>query len=97
MLEIKLLQKELQRFISGDLTPLRKTCGRLPKNETGELVDQLAGNLPQIFWIWDIHDKTFRYVNPAWEKMTAGVSRCTDPAGKISRGSSSGRYGTSHS
>lgn len=68
VLEIKLLQKELQQFISGlDATLSERTA---PQNETEELFDQLAGNLPQIVWIWDIHDKTFRYVNPAWEKMT---------------------------
>jgi CheY-like chemotaxis protein len=78
VLEIKLLQKALQRFISGLDATLNE---RIPaQNETEELVDQLAGNLPQIFWIWDIHDKTFRYINPAWERMTGRrISRSDTP------------------
>lgn len=38
--------------------------------ETEELFSQLASNLPQVFWIWNIRDKAFHYINPAWEKMT---------------------------
>lgn len=41
-----------------------------PLCETEELFSQLASNLPQVFWIWNVHDKVFHYVNPAWEKMT---------------------------
>ncbi|SOD41294.1 GGDEF/EAL domain-containing response regulator [Nitrosovibrio sp. Nv4] len=68
VLEIRLLQKELQQFVAGLETTLSERTA--PLRETEELFDQLAGNLPQVFWVWDIHDETFRYINPAWEKMT---------------------------
>ena len=67
VLEIRQLQKKLQKFaVRSEVVPGEKTFSR----ETGDLFDQLAGNLPQVFWIWDVHDKTFRYINPEWEKMT---------------------------
>ena len=67
VLEIRLLQKKLQKFVGsredmkGEPTFLYETEG---------LFDQLADNLPQVFWVWDVDDKTFRYINPTWEKMT---------------------------
>lgn len=68
VLEIRLLQKELQQFITSlEVTLSERTA---PLRETEELFYQLAGNLPQVFWVWDVHDETFRYINPAWEKMT---------------------------
>ncbi|SFN29248.1 PAS domain S-box-containing protein/diguanylate cyclase (GGDEF) domain-containing protein [Nitrosospira briensis] len=68
VLEIRLLQKELQQFITSlEVTLSERTA---PLRETEELFYQLAGNLPQVFWVWDVHDQTFRYINPAWEKMT---------------------------
>lgn len=67
VLEIRQLQKKLQKFaVRSEVVPGEKT---FPPG-TGDLFDQLAGNLPQVFWIWDVHDKTFRYINPEWEKMT---------------------------
>ncbi|MCC2682402.1 MAG: hypothetical protein K0S36_1966 [Nitrosospira multiformis] len=67
VLEIRQLQKQLQKFaVRSEGVPEEKIFPR----ETGDLFDQLAGNLPQVFWIWDVHDKTFRYINPEWEKMT---------------------------
>jgi diguanylate cyclase (GGDEF)-like protein/PAS domain S-box-containing protein len=68
VLEIRFLQKELQRFITNLETILDERTTSL--REAEELFDQLAGNLPQVFWIWDVHDRTLRYVNPAWEKLT---------------------------
>lgn len=68
VLEIRLLQKELQQFVAGLETKLSERIA--PLRETEELFDQLAGNLPQVFWVWDIHEDTFRYINAAWEKMT---------------------------
>jgi diguanylate cyclase (GGDEF)-like protein/PAS domain S-box-containing protein len=68
VLEIRFLQKELQQFITNLETILDgQTTSR---REAEELFDQLAGNLPQVFWVWDVHDKTLRYINPAWEKLT---------------------------
>ncbi|SFN64662.1 GGDEF/EAL domain-containing response regulator [Nitrosospira briensis] len=68
VLEIRLLQKELQQFITSlEVTLSERTA---PLRETEELFYQLAGNLPQVFWVWDVQDQTFRYINPAWEKMT---------------------------
>src|SRR5687768_581599 len=68
VLEIRLLQKELQQFITSLEVTLSERTASLC--ETEELFYQLAGNLPQVFWVWDVHDETFRYINPAWEKMT---------------------------
>ncbi|SEL48328.1 EAL domain-containing response regulator [Nitrosovibrio tenuis] len=68
VLEIRLLQKELQQSMAGRKNMLSERTA--PLRETEELFDQLADNLPQVFWIWDVKDKTFRYINPAWEKMT---------------------------
>ena len=68
VLEIRLLQKELRQSMAGLENMLSERTA--PFRETEELFDQLAGNLPQVFWIWDVKDKTFRYINPAWEKMT---------------------------
>jgi diguanylate cyclase (GGDEF)-like protein/PAS domain S-box-containing protein len=68
VLEIRFLQKELQRFITNLETILDERTTSL--REAEELFDQLAGNLPQVFWIWDVHDETLRYINPAWEKLT---------------------------
>jgi diguanylate cyclase (GGDEF)-like protein/PAS domain S-box-containing protein len=68
VLEIRFLQKELQQFITNLETILDgQTTSR---REAEELFDQLAGNLPQVFWVWDVHDKALRYINPAWEKLT---------------------------
>jgi diguanylate cyclase (GGDEF)-like protein/PAS domain S-box-containing protein len=67
VLEIRLLQKELHR----SATPLRKEYSvRAEPRETEELFDQLAVSLPNILWIWDVKDGTFRYVNPSWENLT---------------------------
>ncbi|SEA26312.1 EAL domain-containing response regulator [Nitrosospira multiformis] len=67
VLEIRQLQKQLQKFaVRSEGVSEEKIFPR----ETGDLFDQLAGNLPQVFWIWDVHDQTFRYINPEWEKMT---------------------------
>ncbi|PTR16657.1 PAS domain S-box-containing protein/diguanylate cyclase (GGDEF)-like protein [Nitrosospira sp. Nsp2] len=68
VLEIRFLQKELQQFVANLEIMLDERTASL--REAEELFDQLAGNLPQVFWIWDVHDRTVRYVNPAWEKLT---------------------------
>ena len=68
VLEIRFLQKELQQFVTNLETVLDERTA--PLREAEELFDQLAGNLPQVFWIWDAHDRTLRYVNPAWERLT---------------------------
>lgn len=68
VLEIRFLQKELQQFIVNLETILDERTTSL--REAEELFDQLAGNLPQVFWIWDVHDRTLHYINPAWEKLT---------------------------
>ncbi|MBA4142062.1 MAG: EAL domain-containing protein [Nitrosospira sp.] len=68
VLEIVFLQKELQQSIAArDIT--FSDC-QAPLREREDLLDQLAGSLPQVFWIWDVHDKTFRYITSAWEKLT---------------------------
>jgi diguanylate cyclase (GGDEF)-like protein/PAS domain S-box-containing protein len=68
VLEIRFLQKELQEFVVNLETVLHKRTASMRESE--ELFDQLAGNLPQVFWIWDVEDRTLRYINPAWEKLT---------------------------
>jgi diguanylate cyclase (GGDEF)-like protein/PAS domain S-box-containing protein len=68
VLEIRLLQKELHESTTG--LGGERSERTVPLRETEELFDQLAGSLPNVFWIWDVKDKTFRYVNPSWEKMT---------------------------
>lgn len=66
VLEIRLLQKKLLKFAERH----EVASGKTAPQETEDLFDQLAGNLPQVFWIWDVHHQTFRYINPEWEKMT---------------------------
>jgi diguanylate cyclase (GGDEF)-like protein/PAS domain S-box-containing protein len=68
VLEIRLLQKELQQFMTGLEATLSERA--IPLNEMEELFYQLAGNLPQVFWVWDVHNETFHYINPEWERMT---------------------------
>src|SRR5215217_8259657 len=68
VLEIRFLQKELQEFVVNLETVLHERTASMRESE--ELFDQLAGNLPQVFWIWDVEDRTLRYINPAWEKLT---------------------------
>jgi diguanylate cyclase (GGDEF)-like protein/PAS domain S-box-containing protein len=72
VLEIRLLQKELHRSAIGlrDEQDERGVGRAASPRETEELFDQLAVSLPNIFWIWDVKDEMFRYVNPSWENMT---------------------------
>ncbi len=67
VLEIGLLQKKVEKLVAGGERALSQTA---PTRDTEDLFDQFAGNFPQVFWVWDVHDRTFRYINPAWEKMT---------------------------
>jgi diguanylate cyclase (GGDEF)-like protein/PAS domain S-box-containing protein len=67
VLEIRLLQKKLEALVAGGEGISNETASL---NDAEDRFDQFAGNLPQVFWVWEVHDKTFRYINPAWEKMT---------------------------
>ena len=80
VLEIRFLQKELQQFVVNLEIVLHKRTASM--REAEELFDQLAGNLPQVFWIWDVEDRTLRYINPAWEKLTG---RRVAPGDKVEK------------
>lgn len=80
VLEIRFLQKELQQFVANLEIVLHERTASM--REAEELFDQLAGNLPQVFWIWDVEDRTLRYINPAWEKLTG---RRVAPGDKVEK------------
>jgi PAS domain S-box-containing protein len=52
-------------------------------NGHAELFRQLAITIPEALWVGDVEQKTIRYVNPAWEKVTGRHIAAGDALNKV--------------
>jgi PAS domain S-box-containing protein len=78
---MRMFDAEGQKYRAALTRLLQQHTARF--READELFRQLTVNIPHAIWIREAADKTIRYINPAWSKMTGMPAQAGDPITKM--------------